>query len=370
MIERRTTRQVRVGGVAIGGHAPISVQSMTTTPTADARATLAQIERLAIAGCEIARVAVPDDEAAAALPEIVTHSPVPVVADIHFRAELALTSIDAGVHKVRLNPGNVREPGDVRRVVRAAAAAGVAIRVGANSGSIVRAAERRARVQRDADDTPSLPELMVERVADYLALIEEEGFHDLVVSLKASSVLETMAAYRLMAARCDYPFHLGVTAAGPPRTGAVRSAVGLGALLAEGIGDTVRVSLTGDPVEEIGAARTILEALELRRFGPIVVSCPTCARARADLIPIVAQLERRLATFKLPITVAVMGCEVNGPGEASEADVGIAASGDGMGTLFRCGKPVRRVREAAFVDELVAEVEQIAAERPRSGSGE
>jgi len=368
MIERRKTRQVRVGDVAIGGDAPISVQSMTTTPTADARATLAQIEQLAIAGCEIVRVAVPDDEAVGALPEIVAHSPVPVVADIHFRAELALKSIDAGVHKVRLNPGNVREPDDVRRVVRAAAAAGVPIRVGANSGSILRAAERHAR---DAQgDAPSLPELMVERVAEYLALIEAEGFHDLVVSLKASSVLETMAAYRLMAARCDYPFHLGVTAAGPPRTGAVRSAVGLGALLAEGIGDTVRVSLTGDPVEEIGAARTILEALELRRFGPIVVSCPTCARTKANLIPIVAQVEQRLASFDLPITVAVMGCEVNGPGEASEADVGIAASGDGMGTLFRRGKPVRRVREASFVDELVAEVEQIAAECPHSGSGE
>jgi len=361
MIERRQTRQVRIGDVAVGGEAPISIQSMTNVATADARATLAQIERLAIAGCEIARVAVPDDEAADALPEIVRHSPLPVVADIHFRARLALRSIEAGIHKVRLNPGNTRKPEDVREVVHAAAAAGIPIRVGANSGSILRGADRRA-LEAQGKGRRTTAELMVERVADYLALIEAEGFRDLVVSLKGSSVLETIAAYRLMAARCDYPLHVGVTAAGTPRTGTVRSAVGLGVLLADGIGDTVRVSLTGDPVEEVGAARAILEALEVRRFGPILVSCPTCARTSVDLVSIVEEMERRLAGMTLPITVAVMGCAVNGPGEASEADVGIAAAADGSGTLFRKGKPVRRVRESAFVEELLAEIELIARE--------
>ena len=355
MITRRTTRQVHVGRVAIGGGAPISVQSMTTTPTSDAGATLAQIERLAIAGCEIVRVAVPDNDAAAALADIVRHSPVPVVADIHFRAALALKAIEAGVHKVRPNPGNMRKPDEVRAVVRAAAEAGIPIRVGANSGSILERTERRTLT-----DARAATELMVRRVADYVALIEDAGFCDLVISLKASSVVETIAAYRLMAARCDYPFHLGVTAAGTPRTGVVRSAVGLGVLLAEGIGDTVRVSLTGDPVEEIHAARAILEALELRRFGPLVIACPTCGRTKADIAAIAQQVEDRLAGLDLPLTVAVMGCEVNGPGEAADADVGIAAAGDGMGTLFRRGEVVRRVPEAAFVDELVAEVRRTA----------
>ncbi|MBN1918605.1 MAG: flavodoxin-dependent (E)-4-hydroxy-3-methylbut-2-enyl-diphosphate synthase [Verrucomicrobia bacterium] len=360
-MERRTTRQVHVGRVAIGGGAPVSVQSMTTMPTADARATLAQIERLAIAGCEIVRCAVPDDEAAATLAEIVRHSPVPVVADIHFRAALALKAIEAGVHKVRLNPGNTRKPDDVRAVVRAAGEAGIPVRVGANSGSILHRSER-ARLA----GARAATEVMVQRVADYVALIEDAGFRDLVISLKASSVVETIAAYRLMAAQCDYPLHLGVTAAGTPRTGVARSAVGLGVLLAEGIGDTVRVSLTGDPVEEIHAARAILEALELRRFGPLVVSCPTCGRTKADIVAIAQQVEARLAGFSLPVTVAVMGCEVNGPGEAAEADVGIAAAGDGMGTLFRRGEAVRRVREEAFVDELVAEVERLSTERADS----
>ncbi len=381
MPERRTTRQVRVGDVAVGGGAPISVQSMTTTSTADARATLAQIERLAIAGCEIVRVAVPDDDAAAALAEIVRHSPVPVVADIHFKHTLALRSIDAGVHKVRLNPGNIRKPDDVRTVVRAAAAAGIPIRVGANSGSILRGTDRRLRGadrrlrgadRRALEQQPKGPrttaELMVERVAEYLALIEAEGFRDLVVSLKASSVVETIAAYRLIAARCDYPLHVGVTAAGTPRSGAVRSAIGIGVLLAAGIGDTIRVSLTGDPVEEVAAARAILQALELRRFGPIVVACPTCARTQVDLIPIVEEVERRLAGLALPITVAVMGCAVNGPGEAADADVGIAAAGDGSGTVFRRGRPVRRVTGPDFADALLAEIERIA--RQRSGEAQ
>ena len=364
MSERQTTRQVHVGNVAVGGGAPVSVQSMTTTPTADARATLAQIERLAIAGCEIVRVAVPDDDAAAALGEIVRHSPVPVVADIHFRHTLALRSIDAGVHKVRLNPGNIRKPDEVRDVVRAAAAAGIPVRVGANSGSILRGADRRA-LEQQGEKPRTTAELMVERVVEYLALIEAEGFRDLVVSLKASSVVETIAAYRLMAARCDYALHVGVTAAGTPRSGSVRSAVGIGVLLAAGIGDTIRVSLTGDPVEEIAAARAILEALELRRFGPIVVACPTCARTQVDLVPIVEEVERRLAGLALPITVAVMGCAVNGPGEAAEADVGIAAAGDGSGTLFRRGQAVRRVPEPAFADALLAEIERITEELAR-----
>jgi (E)-4-hydroxy-3-methylbut-2-enyl-diphosphate synthase len=362
MTDRKRTRQVHVGRVAIGGGAPISVQTMTTEPTADARRTLVQIERLAVAGCEIVRVAVPDEAAAAALREIVRHSPVPVVADIHFRHTLALRSIEAGVHKVRLNPGNIHKPDEVRAVVRAAASARIPIRVGANSGSILRGSERRALAP-DGRPPRSTADLMVERVVEYLALIEAEGFRDLVISLKASSVVETIAAYRLMAARGDWPLHVGVTAAGRPRTGSVRSAVGLGVLLAEGLGDTVRVSLTGDPVEEVAAARAILEALELRRFGPVVVACPTCARAAVDLVPIVEEVERRLAGLTLPITVAVMGCAVNGPGEAAEADVGIAAAGDGSGTLFAHGKPLRRVPAQAFVEALLAEVERIAAEK-------
>ena len=357
--ERRNTRQVLVGDVPIGGGAPISVQSMTTAPTAKPGETLAQIEWLAIAGCEIVRVAVPDEDAAAALPEIVKHSPIPVVADIHFRAALALRSIEAGVHKVRLNPGNIRKPDEVREVVRAAAGAGIPMRVGANSGSILRGAERQA-LEEEGRKPHATAALMVERVVEYLGLIEAENFRDVVISLKASSVIETIEAYRLMAARCDYPFHVGVTAAGTPRGGTVRSAIGIGVLLAGGIGDTVRVSLTGDPVEEVAAARAILEALELRRFGPVVVACPTCARTKVDLIPVVEAVERAVAGLDLPITIAVMGCAVNGPGEAADADVGIAAAGDGSGTLFRHGKPVRRVPESAFVAELLAEIELLA----------
>jgi (E)-4-hydroxy-3-methylbut-2-enyl-diphosphate synthase len=351
-ISRRSARQVKVGKVLLGGSAPISIQSMAKVRTEDVDAVVRQVEGLLEEGCEIVRLAVPTREAAKALRQIRKRTNAPLVADVHFNYRLALESIDSGVDKVRINPGYLREEEQVKAVIRKAKAAGIPIRVGANSGSILRHGE-------DSDvRTLGIAKAMVEKVSDYLKLFEEEDFHDVVISLKASDVVETVRAYELMARRCDYPFHIGITACGPPSTGIVASAMGLGHLLIEGIGDTLRVSLTGNPREEVRVAKRILQGLGLRRFGPMIISCPTCGRCNGDLISLVEEIEEKLSTMTLPIKVAVMGCEVNGPGEAADADIGVAL-GKRCGYLFKAGDIIKKVRLKNIAAELAAEVESL-----------
>ena len=353
--ERRKTRTVRVGGVPVGGGHPVSIQSMTTTHTRDAAATLEQIRRLAAAGCEIVRVAVPAMPDAEALTDLVKASPLPVVADIHFSTALAVRALEAGVAKVRLNPGNIDDPDGLRQVMALAAKLGRPLRFGVNSGSV--------RGAPGAGDAKDLARLMVDVLMQWVAAAEKEGFKDLVLSAKASDAPTTIAAYRQLAQACDLPLHLGITAAGPMDEARTRSAIVLGTLLAEGIGDTVRVSLTGDPVSEVVIAQDILAELGLRPWRGIrILSCPTCGRCDVDLIAIVEELQRRTRTITAPLTVAVMGCVVNGPGEAREADVGIAA-GKGRGVLFRGGEAVRKVPEAELLDALLEEIRALAAER-------
>jgi (E)-4-hydroxy-3-methylbut-2-enyl-diphosphate synthase len=362
---RRTTRAVRVGGIPIGGGSPISIQSMTTTHTRDVRATLDQIGRLAAAGCEIVRVAVPAMPDAAALPQIVQASPLPVVADIHFSTALALKALEAGVAKVRLNPGNIDDPDGLRRVLALAARLGRPLRFGVNSGS-VRGARRKGgarpastRAGRGTREAEDLANLMVDVLMAWVREAEKQGFRDLVLSAKASDAPTTIAAYRALAGACDLPLHLGITAAGPMDEARTRSAIVLGTLLAEGIGDTVRVSLTGDPVSEVIIAQEILSELALRpRRGIRILSCPTCGRCGVDLIALVEELKRRTRDITVPLTVAVMGCIVNGPGEAREADVGIAA-GKGHGMLFRRGEEVSNLPEAALLDALLDEIRRM-----------
>jgi len=351
-VARRTTRQVKVGKVLVGGGAPISIQSMTKVGTEDVDSVVRQIEDLLEEGCEIIRLAVPTRDAARALREIRKRTDAPLVADVHLNYRLALESIDSGVDKIRINPGYLREEEHVKAVIRKARAARIPIRIGANSGSVFR------RQEREEVGGSAIAEGMVEKVLRYLRFFEEEDFRDIVLSLKASNVLETVRAYELMAGRCDYPFHVGITACGPPSVGIVRSAVGIGHLLIKGIGDTVRVSLTGDPREEVKAAKRILESIGLRRFGPMVISCPTCGRCHGNLVSIVKEIEERLSRMPLPITVAVMGCEVNGPGEAAEADVGVALAKD-CAVLFKRGELIRRVSLAKVAEELVAEANSL-----------
>jgi len=347
--QRRATRSVRVGNLSIGSAHPVLVQSMTNTDTRDPRATLAQIGRLHEAGCELVRVAVPDSRAVEALKEIVKGSPLPVSADIHFDYRLALAALEAGVAKLRINPGNIGSKERVREVARAAAAREAPIRIGVNSGSL-----EKELLARFGGPTP---EALAESAFGHCALLKDCGFNDIVVSIKASDVPTTVRANRIFAARCDYPLHLGVTEAGTRLRGAVLSAAGLGILLAEGIGDTLRVSLTADPVEEIGVAWRILTALGLRRRGVEIISCPTCGRTEIDLIGMAEEVERRLAKVDRPLTVAVMGCVVNGPGEAREADFGIAG-GRGSGLVFRRGEIVAKVKESELVDTLVRLIEE------------
>lgn len=344
-------KQIQVGAVRVGGDAPVSVQSMTNTDTRDAQATLRQIRALADAGCEIVRCAVPDQEAARALETICAQSPIPVVADIHFDYRIALTAIAAGVHKIRLNPGNIGADDRVKAVAQAAARAGIPIRIGVNSGSV-----EKEILAKFGGPTP---EAMVESALYHVSLLHKFDFDDICISIKSSSVPDTMKAYRLAAARTDYPLHLGVTEAGTEYMGTVKSAAGIGGLLALGIGDTVRVSLTDDPVKEIHAARAILKAVGLAGDGINVVSCPTCGRTRIDLIGIAKEVEQRVASIQgKRLKVAVMGCAVNGPGEAREADVGIAG-GDGVGLVFRKGEIVRKVPEEALVEALMEEIQKL-----------
>ena len=348
-MKRNETRQIHVGGVAVGGGAPVSVQSMCNTPTADADATLAQIRALADAGCDIIRVAVPDDDAADAMARICAESPLPVVADIHFDYKLALRCAAAGVSKIRINPGNIGASERVRAVAEACAARGIPIRIGINAGSL----EKRLLAKYGAPTA----EAMAESAADHAEMLERFGFSDICLSLKASSVPLTLSAYRLAAERFPYPLHLGVTEAGTLFQGTVQSAMGIGAALLDGIGDTIRVSLTADPVEEVRAGIAILKAAGLRAGGPKVVSCPTCGRTQIDLIAAANEVERRLSGCKKDVTVAVMGCVVNGPGEAREADYGLAG-GRGEAALFRRGEVVCKVPEDRMVDALMEMIEQ------------
>ena len=344
------TKQIMVGGVPIGGGAPVTIQSMTNTRTDDVEATLHQIRTLAAAGCEIIRVAVPDMAAAKAVGKLKEESPIPVVVDIHFDYKLALEAIAAGADKVRINPGNIGGADHVKAVAQACARRGVPIRIGVNGGSL---------------EKPLLakyggvcPEAMVESAFGHIRLLNQYDFDDICVSLKSSSVPMTMKAYQLMSQASNYPLHIGVTEAGTVRMGTLKSAVGIGGLLALGIGDTMRVSLSADPIEEVYAAREILKAAGIRKEGAELVSCPTCGRTRIDLIALANEVEERLKAVDKPITVAVMGCVVNGPGEASAADCGIAG-GVGEGLLFKKGQIIKKVPQEQLVDELFALIETL-----------
>ena len=349
---RRKTRPLFVGPVEIGGDAPVSVQSMTNTDTRDISATLDQIRRLARTGCEIVRLTVNTPEAAEALPHIKAGSPVPLVADIHFDHTLALKSIAAGVDGLRLNPGNIGSRRKVREVVRAAKERNIPIRIGVNAGSLEKdLLEKYGRS----------PKAMVESALRHIHLLEKEGLDLIKVSLKASDVLRTVTAYRLLAERVNYPFHIGITEAGTRFSGTIRSAIGLGILLAEGIGDTLRVSLSADPVEEVRVAYTILRDLGLRKQGVEMISCPTCGRAEIDVIPLAERIERRLLPVRTYLKVAVMGCVVNGPGEAKEADVGVAG-GKNVGLLFRKGRIVQRLRPDELEEPLIEAIRALTGE--------
>lgn len=340
--------QIRVGSVPIGGGAPVVVQSMTTTRTHDVRATTAQIAALASAGCEVVRVAVPKNEDAAALPRIVRLSPIPVIADIHFNASLALKAIDAGVAAVRINPGNIGGPDKVAQVVAAAKRAGIPMRIGANSGSLPKHLAELAR--RDQ------AEALVQAALEEVELLERLDYRNFKISVKATHVPTMIRAYRMLAAKVPYPLHLGVTEAGTELPGAIKSAVGIGALLADGIGDTLRVSLTADPVKEVEVAWEILKALGLRERGPVMIACPSCGRDNVGVEKLARVVEERLRNYTEAFEVAVMGCAVNGPGEAGDADFGIAGGRD-VGFIYAHGRVLRKVRADALVDELFKEID-------------
>ncbi|MDP2929132.1 MAG: flavodoxin-dependent (E)-4-hydroxy-3-methylbut-2-enyl-diphosphate synthase [Candidatus Omnitrophota bacterium] len=344
MIIRKKTKQIKVGGVKIGSGAPVSIQSMTKVETANVRAVVSQIKSLDGAGCDIVRVAVKTIKDAEAIIDIKRRIKIPIVCDIHFDYRLALECINSGADKIRLNPGNIGKREDIERIVKAAKKRGIPIRIGVNSGST------------------SID--FVKSALNYIKLFEELDFRDIIISLKASDVVKTVEAYRRMAALSDYPLHLGVTASGPYDSGIVKSSIGIGALLLDGIGDTIRVSLTADPVEEVAAAKRILSSLNLRKFGPEIISCPTCGRCQVDLISIVNKVDNAVrctqyAVRKKPLTIAIMGCEVNGPGEAREADIGIAF-GKSIGMLFKKGKIVKKVSSKNAVKELLSVIQAVS----------
>jgi len=348
--QRKNTRQIHVGGVAVGGGAPVSVQSMTNTATADVAATVAQIIRLQEVGCEIVRVAVPDMAAAQAIAAIKQEITIPLIADIHFNWRLAVAAMDAGADGLRINPGNIGGREKTLKVINKAADKGVPIRIGVNAGSV-----EKDLINKHGGVTAGA---MAESVFRNIAVFEAAGFDNIKISIKASDVYRTVEGYRLVSAACDYPLHVGVTEAGGLFPGLVKSAVGIGLLLAQGIGDTIRVSLTRDPVEEVRAGYEILKALDIRRVGPEMISCPTCGRCRINLFAIAEAVERGLMKMRAPFTVAVMGCAVNGPGEAKEADIGIAG-GDGAGVLFKKGKIVATLPEDQLVKALLSEAEKL-----------
>jgi len=349
-MKKKRTRQLSLGGVMIGGGAPIVVQSMTTTDTRKTSPTVRQIRQLEKLGCEIVRVAVPDREAARNLAAIMRGISIPLVADIHFDYKLALEAIKQGVDGLRINPGNIGSTEKVRAVVRAAQEHGVPIRIGVNVGSLHKRLIKKYR--------HPTPEAMVESAMEHISILESLDFFDIKVSLKSSDLLDTVQAYRLMRKKVNYPLHLGITAAGPSFSGSIKSSIGLGILLAEGIGDTIRVSLTGSPLQEVRVAYEILKALKLRTRGPLIISCPTCGRCDINILPIVNTLERELASLSRHLTIAVMGCAVNGPGEAREADLGVAG-GKGGGVLFKRGKIIKRLKEKELVSALIKEAQSM-----------
>jgi (E)-4-hydroxy-3-methylbut-2-enyl-diphosphate synthase len=345
---RRISKQIQIGGVKIGGGAPVVVQSMTNTDTRDVKSTIRQIKQMERYGCEIIRVAVPDMQAASALNDIKKGIKIPLIADIHFDYRLALAALEAGVDGFRLNPGNIGDHEQIKKVVLAAKERAVPIRIGLNAGSLPKQA---------GADKP-VAQRMVNAALEQVRLLESLGFDLIKVSLKAFDVPTTIAAYRAISVKIPYPLHIGITEAGTPRTGIIRSSVGIGTLLYLGIGDTIRVSLTAPPKEEVTAAWEILKSLNLRQHGPVLVSCPTCGRTEVDLVKLALQVEKELQKIKKPIKVAVMGCVVNGPGEAADADVGIAC-GKGKGILFRNGKKIGVVQEEDFLKALMAEVKKL-----------
>jgi len=348
------TKKVLIGNVEVGGGSSVKIQSMNNTDTRDAKATLAQIKELADCGCDITRVAIPDMEAAGALKEITSNSPIPVVADIHFDYRLALAAADNGAAKIRINPGNIGGPENVKLVADKCKERNIPIRVGVNSGSISRdILAKYGEVNADA---------MTESALGAVKLLEDQDFDNIVISIKSSSPKLTIDTYRILSKSCDYPLHVGVTEAGTIREGAIKSAVGIGALLAEGIGDTIRVSLTGNPVEEVITAKQILKALDLRDGGITFISCPTCGRTQVPLIELAGQIEKRLINLPYNLKVAVMGCVVNGPGEARECDIGIAGGKDEF-VLFEKGEPVRKIPASGAVDEFVREVIRVGEEK-------
>lgn len=347
MVHRRKTRKIFVGKVPVGGGSPISVQSMTKTDTRDTKSTLKQIRALAKSGCEIIRIAVPDIDAAKAIGMIKGNSPIPVIADIHFDWRLALEAIKQGVDGLRINPGNIGAGWKVAEVVSAASEKNIPIRIGVNAGSLSKKLLEKYR--------HPLPAALVESAAEHIDILESLRFRNIKVSLKASNVPTTVEAYRLFSKKFRYPLHIGISEAGPSFTGIIKSSVGLGILLSEGIGDTVRVSLSADPLEEVRVAYEILKSLGLREKGVNIISCPTCGRCQIDIRGLASKVESRLKDFDKPMTVAVMGCVVNGPGEAREADIGIAG-GKGVGLLFKKGKIVKRVKEKALLKELLDEI--------------
>ena len=344
------SRQIMVGGVAVGGGAPVSIQSMCNTVTENVEATAQQILRLEQAGCEIIRVAVPTEEAARAIPAIKARIHIPLVADIHFDYKLALLCVQGGIDKIRINPGNIGAKERVRAVADACRERGIPIRIGVNGGSL-----EKELLTRYGGVTA---QALVDSAMGHVHLLNDCGFDDICISVKCSRVPVNMAAYRMLREQTDYPLHLGVTEAGTPEMGVLKSAIGIGGLLCMGVGDTLRVSLTADPAEEIVAAKRILQAAVIRRSGPDLISCPTCGRTKYDMIPIAREVERRLRGCAKPITVAVMGCVVNGPGEASGADVGIAG-GNGEGLLFARGKILRKVPQEQLVDALFQEIDKL-----------
>lgn len=349
-MNRKITRIVNVGGIKIGGEEPVVIQSMTNTDTRDVKKTLEQIDKLVDAGCQIVRCAVPDMEACDSLKEIIKESPIPVVADIHFDYKLAIKSIENGVSALRINPGNIGSEDRIKEVVEKAKENNIPIRIGVNSGSL----------EKDILEKYKSPtaEALVESALRHIKILEKFDFQNIVISIKSSNVSTMIESYRLMSSKCDYPLHLGVTESGTVFKGTIKSSIGIGTLLAEGIGDTLRVSLTSDPVEEIKVAKEILKALGLRKGGIEFISCPTCGRTSIDLIGIAKEVEKRIEGINKDIKIAVMGCIVNGPGEAREADIGIAG-GKGEGIIFKKGQIVKKVKEENLVEELMKEIESL-----------
>ncbi len=359
-IERRKSRQIMVGSVPVGGDAPISVQSMTNTPTSDAAATIDQIRQLEEAGADIVRVSCPDEDSTAAFRQIARESKVPLVADIHFHYKRGIEAAEAGAACLRINPGNIGSADRVRDVIQAARDNGCSMRIGVNAGSL-----ERDLLEKYGEPCP---EAMVESALNHARMLEDEDFFEFKISVKASDVFLAVAAYQQLAEACDYPLHLGVTEAGGLRAGTVKSAMGIGSLLWAGIGDTIRVSLSADPVEEVKAGFDILKALGLRRRGVTVIACPSCARQQFDVIKTVEVLEDRLAHITTPLTVSVIGCVVNGPGEARETDIGFTGGGNGTHMVYIAGQPHHRLKDADIVDHLVALVEEKAAEIEKSAT--